>query len=115
MGSIRQQGGLSGAHQLGRGGVLVAAAWRLFMFAARGAARAWLLSAIRLGAGFTKRAESVYDPFGAGHSSTSISAALGMAVGRDCKSRQNNVIGVSRAQLRSRRTPPPLPGCAADI
>ena len=33
--------------------------------------------------GFTKRAESVYDPFGAAHSSTSISAALGMAVGRD--------------------------------
>src|SRR5215212_7929360 len=33
--------------------------------------------------GFTKRAESVYDPFGAAHSSTSISAALGMAVARD--------------------------------
>src|ERR1700712_3132739 len=33
--------------------------------------------------GFTKRSESVYDPFGAAHSSTSISAALGMAVGRD--------------------------------
>ncbi|MER2266435.1 1-deoxy-D-xylulose-5-phosphate synthase, partial [Methylobacterium oxalidis] len=33
--------------------------------------------------GFTKRAESPYDPFGAAHSSTSISAALGMAVGRD--------------------------------
>ena len=33
--------------------------------------------------GFTKRSESVYDPFGAGHSSTSISAALGMAVARD--------------------------------
>src|SRR3982751_5580606 len=33
--------------------------------------------------GFTKRAESQYDPFGAAHSSTSISAALGMAVGRD--------------------------------
>ena len=32
---------------------------------------------------FTKRAESVYDPFGAGHSSTSISAGLGFAVGRD--------------------------------
>lgn len=47
-------------------------------------------------AGFTKRSESVYDPFGAGHSSTSISAALGMAVGRDCKGRKNNVIGVSR-------------------
>ncbi len=33
--------------------------------------------------GFTKRGESAYDPFGAGHSSTSISAALGMAVARD--------------------------------
>lgn len=33
--------------------------------------------------GFTKRAESEYDPFGAGHSSTSISAALGMSVARD--------------------------------
>ncbi len=31
--------------------------------------------------GFTKRSESAYDPFGAAHSSTSISAALGMAVG----------------------------------
>ncbi|MET7242399.1 1-deoxy-D-xylulose-5-phosphate synthase N-terminal domain-containing protein, partial [Methylobacterium sp. EM32] len=33
--------------------------------------------------GFTKRAESPYDPFGAAHSSTSISAGLGMAIGRD--------------------------------
>ncbi len=33
--------------------------------------------------GFTNRAESEYDPFGAGHSSTSISAGLGMAVARD--------------------------------
>ena len=45
--------------------------------------------------GFTKRSESVYDPFGAGHSSTSISAALGMAVGRDFKARKNNCIAVS--------------------
>lgn len=37
--------------------------------------------------GFTKREESEYDPFGAGHSSTSVSAALGMAVGRDFKAR----------------------------
>lgn len=44
--------------------------------------------------GFTKRGESPYDPFGAGHSSTSISAGLGMAVGRDLKSRKNNVISV---------------------
>ncbi|MDP4025449.1 1-deoxy-D-xylulose-5-phosphate synthase, partial [Methylobacterium sp. NEAU 140] len=44
--------------------------------------------------GFTKRSESVYDPFGAAHSSTSISAALGMAVGRDldaAAARQNGL------------------------
>jgi 1-deoxy-D-xylulose-5-phosphate synthase len=45
-------------------------------------------------AGFTKRAESEYDPFGAGHSSTSISAGLGMAVGRDMKGEKNHVICV---------------------
>jgi len=44
--------------------------------------------------GFTKRAESEYDPFGAGHSSTSISAALGMAVARDLAGGNNNVIAV---------------------
>ncbi len=44
--------------------------------------------------GFTKRAESKYDPFGAAHSSTSISAGLGMAVGRDLAGRNNNVISV---------------------
>ncbi|MEJ8571651.1 1-deoxy-D-xylulose-5-phosphate synthase [Microbaculum marinum] len=44
--------------------------------------------------GFTKRAESEYDPFGAAHSSTSISAGLGMAVGRDLDGRDNNVIAV---------------------
>src|SRR5471030_2142767 len=44
--------------------------------------------------GFTKRAESEYDPFGAAHSSTSISAALGMAVARDLSGRKNNVIAV---------------------
>jgi 1-deoxy-D-xylulose-5-phosphate synthase len=44
--------------------------------------------------GFTRRAESEYDPFGAAHSSTSISAALGMAVARDKLGRQNNVIAV---------------------
>ncbi|MBI2241213.1 MAG: 1-deoxy-D-xylulose-5-phosphate synthase [Magnetospirillum gryphiswaldense] len=44
--------------------------------------------------GFTKRAESEYDPFGAGHSSTSISAGLGMAVGRDLKGEDFNVIAV---------------------
>ena len=45
-------------------------------------------------AGFTKRKESEYDPFGAGHSSTSISAALGMAVARDMRSGSENVIAV---------------------
>ncbi|MBN9598983.1 MAG: 1-deoxy-D-xylulose-5-phosphate synthase [Afipia sp.] len=44
--------------------------------------------------GFTKRAESEYDPFGTAHSSTSISAGLGMAVGRDLLGRKNNVIAV---------------------
>jgi 1-deoxy-D-xylulose-5-phosphate synthase len=44
--------------------------------------------------GFTKRGESDYDPFGAAHSSTSISSALGMAVARDLAGRSNNVIAV---------------------
>jgi len=44
--------------------------------------------------GFTKRAESEYDPFGAAHASTSISAGLGMAVARDLDGRTNNVIAV---------------------
>ncbi len=44
--------------------------------------------------GFTKRSESEYDPFGAAHSSTSISAGLGMAVARDLDGRKNNVIAV---------------------
>ena len=44
--------------------------------------------------GFTKRAESDYDPFGAAHSSTSISAALGMAVARDLEGKKNNVVAV---------------------
>ncbi len=44
--------------------------------------------------GFTKRAESEYDAFGAAHSSTSISAALGMAVARDLQAKANNVIAV---------------------
>jgi len=44
--------------------------------------------------GFTKRAESEYDPFGAAHSSTSISASLGMAVARDLQNKQNDVIAV---------------------
>lgn len=44
--------------------------------------------------GFTKRSESEYDAFGAAHSSTSISAAVGMAVVRDLKGGANNVIAV---------------------
>src|SRR5690348_18331405 len=44
--------------------------------------------------GFTKRAESEYDAFGAAHSSTSISASLGFAVARDLKGENHNVIAV---------------------
>ena len=44
--------------------------------------------------GFTKRTESIYDPFGAAHASTSISAALGFAVSRDLQNRDNRVIAV---------------------
>ncbi|CAL5395614.1 unnamed protein product [Camellia sinensis] len=44
--------------------------------------------------GFTKRSESEYDCFGTGHSSTTISAGLGMAVGRDLKGRKNRVVAV---------------------
>ena len=44
--------------------------------------------------GFTKRTESEYDPFGAAHSSTSISAGLGMAVARDLQGGTNKVVAV---------------------
>src|SRR5882762_3611790 len=44
--------------------------------------------------GFTKRAESEFDPFGAAHSSTSISAGLGMAVARDLARQSHNIISV---------------------
>ena len=44
--------------------------------------------------GFTNREESEFDPFGAGHSSTSISAGLGMAVARDLKGESNAVISI---------------------
>ncbi|KAJ4722282.1 1-deoxy-D-xylulose-5-phosphate synthase 1 [Melia azedarach] len=44
--------------------------------------------------GFTKRSESEYDCFGTGHSSTTISAGLGMAVGRDLKGNKNHVVAV---------------------
>lgn len=44
--------------------------------------------------GFLKRSESVYDAFGAGHASTAISAALGMAAGRDIKGEKNKVVAI---------------------
>ena len=44
--------------------------------------------------GFTKRAESEYDPFGAAHASTSISAALGFAAARDQQGKKNKVVAV---------------------
>ena len=44
--------------------------------------------------GFTKRAESEYDTFGAGHASTSISAGLGMAIARDLKGESRNIVCV---------------------
>lgn len=44
--------------------------------------------------GYPKRSESPYDPFGTGHSSTSISAALGMAVARDFRGRDEHVVAV---------------------
>ncbi len=44
--------------------------------------------------GFTKRAESEYDPFGAAHASTSISAGLGMSVARDLAHKTNNIVAV---------------------
>jgi 1-deoxy-D-xylulose-5-phosphate synthase len=44
--------------------------------------------------GFTRRSESAYDPFGAAHSSTSISSALGMAVARDLEDKRHHVVAV---------------------
>lgn len=44
--------------------------------------------------GFIKRTESPYDTFGAGHASTAISAALGMAVARDLKGEKNKVVAI---------------------
>ncbi|MEE9347944.1 MAG: 1-deoxy-D-xylulose-5-phosphate synthase [Robiginitomaculum sp.] len=44
--------------------------------------------------GFTKRTESAYDPFGAAHSSTSISAGLGFATSRDLQGKENHVVAV---------------------
>ena len=44
--------------------------------------------------GFAKRDESLFDAFGAGHSSTSISSGLGMSIARDLKGDDNNIICV---------------------
>ena len=44
--------------------------------------------------GFTKRSESEYDPFGAAHAATSISAALGFAAARDAAGKSNSVVAV---------------------
>ena len=51
--------------------------------------------------GFTKRSESEYDPFGAAHSSTSISAALGMAVGRDLDEAEAKARGAAPGRRRN--------------
>lgn len=55
------------------------------------------LNTLRTGgglSGFTSRAESEFDPFGAAHSSTAISAALGFAAGRDFMKRDNQVVAI---------------------
>lgn len=44
--------------------------------------------------GFPKRAESIYDPFGTGHSSTSISAALGMAIASQMQGKEEHIVAV---------------------
>ncbi len=59
--------------------------------------RKYKMNTLRQGkglSGFTKRTESIYDPFGAAHASTSISAGLGMLVGSRLKKQKNNVIAV---------------------
>ena len=56
-----------------------------------------LMKTLRKGggiSGFTRRSESIYDPFGAAHSSTSISSGLGMSVARDIEKRDCNIISV---------------------
>ena len=59
--------------------------------------RRHLMSTLRQGgglSGFTMRSESEYDPFGAAHSGTAVSAGLGMAVARDCEEKKHNIICV---------------------
>ena len=60
-------------------------------------------------AGFTNRSESEYDPYGAGHASISISAALGMAVARDFKVGDCMLQYCPPAPLSPPRPSPPLP------
>ena len=104
MHTIRQQGGLSGAACAHWQPVSASSCCRLCRCPAVAALPRHVPPVhSRRRAGFTKRAESPYDPFGAGHSSTSISAALGMAVGRDVKGRKNNVVAVSAAAVGSWR------------
>jgi len=58
--------------------------------------RAWMAQLRQCGgpAGFTRRAESEYDPFGAGHSSTSVSAALGMALAAEQKGEDRHAVAI---------------------
>ena len=51
--------------------------------------------------GFTKRLESEYDPFGAAHSSTSISSALGIAEANKLSNKSENVVEIGRAHVRT--------------
>ena len=64
--------------------------------------------------GFTKRAESEYDPFGAAHAATSISAALGFAVARDMRGEDNSVIAVIGDGSMSAGMAYEAMNCAAD-
>ena len=55
--------------------------------------------------GFTKRSESEYDPFGAAHSSTSISSTLGIAVAKKLSNNNNNVVAVIGCLLYTSPSP----------
>eukprot|EP00955_Chlamydomonas_euryale_P043292 352550-Chlamydomonas_euryale.AAC.11 len=93
MHTIRQTGGLSGACPRCRGGQsLTGMGWHVMPSCM--ACMVNFITATLFCPGFTKREESEYDAFGAGHSSTSISAGLGMAVGRDFKNKNNHVVSV---------------------
>ena len=64
--------------------------------------------------GFTRRAESEYDPFGAAHSSTSISAGLGMAVARDLKAARQAAAGEGERERERAKEMRERPGREAD-